>query len=160
MAAPINFGSNPPQTVTATGDPTASSQFDPIANSDACKTIPAETAPDTAIYNYRSKGLTMLGRPTVTATIATSGNYGELDTQLFDVSPAGTERLISRGAHRLTDNQSGRIVFQLHGNGYYFPPGHQVKVVLPGSDAPYLRKSNNQTFTVRVSTVTVSLPTR
>ena len=28
------------------------------------------------------------------------------------------------------------------------------------SDAPYLRKSNDATFTVRVSKVTVSLPTR
>ena len=29
----------------------------------------------------------MLGLPTVTATISTTGNNGELDSQLFDVSP-------------------------------------------------------------------------
>jgi hypothetical protein len=156
----IRFGSNAPQTVTATGDPTASSQFDPIANSDACKAITAETAPGTAVYTYPSRGFTMLGLPTVTATISTSGDYGELDSQLFDVAPNGTERLISRGAYRLTDNQSGQIVFQLHGNGYAFPSGDVVKLVLLGSDAPYLRRSNDQNFTVRVSKVTVSLPTR
>jgi predicted acyl esterase len=156
----VKFGSTAPQTVTATGDPTASSQFDPIANSDACKTITAETTPGTAVYTVRSRGFTMLGLPTVTATISTSGPYGELDSQLFDVLPDGTERLISRGAYRLTDNQSGQIVFQLHGNGYYFAPGDQVKLVLLGSDAPYLRKSNDAAFTVRVSKVTVSLPTR
>lgn len=102
----------------------------------------------------------MLGLPTVTATISTSGRYGELDSQLFDVLPDGTERLITRGAYRLTDNQSGQIVFQLHGNGYRFATGDEVKLVLMGSDAPYLRKSNDATFTVRVSKVTVSLPTR
>ena len=156
----VKFGSNPVQTVTATGDPTASSQFDPIANSDACKSISAETAPGTAVYTHRSRGFTMLGLPTVTATISTSGDSGELDSQLFDVTAGGTERLISRGAYRLTDNQSGQIVFQLHGNGYAFPAGDEVKLVLLGSDAPYLRKSNDQTFAVRVSNVTVSLPTR
>lgn len=156
----VRFGSNAPQTVTATGDPTASSQFDPIATSDACKTITAENAPGTAVYTLASTGFTMLGLPTVTATISTSGPYGELDSQLFDVLPNGTERLVSRGAYRLTDNQSGQIVFQLHGNGYEFPAGDQVKLVLLGSDAPYLRKSNDGSFTVRVSKLTVSLPTR
>jgi hypothetical protein len=159
----ITFGSNSPQTVTADGDPTASSAFDPVANlgtQSACKTITAETAPGTAVYTYRSNGFTMLGLPTVNATIRTSGDFGELDSQLFDVAPDGTERLISRGAYRLIDNQSGQITFQLHGNGYNFPAGDQVKLVLLGSDAPYLRKSNDQTFTVRVSKVTVSLPTR
>jgi fermentation-respiration switch protein FrsA (DUF1100 family) len=159
----IAFDSAPPQTVSSTGDPTASSAFDPVANlgtQSACKTIAAETAPGTAVYTYASHGFTMLGLPTVTATIRTSGAAGELDSQLFDVMPDGTERLITRGAYRLTDDQTGQVVFQLHGNGYYFPAGDQVKLVLLGSDAPYLRKSNDQTFTIRVSKVTVSLPTR
>lgn len=156
----VHFGSSAPQTVTATGDPGTSVQFDPIANSDACKSVTADSAPGTAVYTYRSRGFTMLGLPTVAATITTSGDYGELDSQLFDVAPDGTERLISRGAYRLTANQSGHIVFQLHGNGYRFPAGDQVKLVLLGGDAPYLRKSNSQTFTVRVSKLTASLPTR
>ena len=75
------------------------------------------------------------------------------------MAPDGTERLISRGAYRLTDNQTGRITFQLHGNGYHFDPGHTVKLVLLGSDAPYLRKSNNPLFSVQVSDLTASLPT-
>ncbi|MGE5617554.1 MAG: CocE/NonD family hydrolase C-terminal non-catalytic domain-containing protein, partial [Candidatus Woesearchaeota archaeon] len=156
----VKFGSSSAQTITATGDPTASSAFDPIATSDACKTITAESTPGTAVYTYRSHGFTMLGLPTVTATIGTTGDWGELASQLFDVMPDGSERLISRGAYRLTDNQTGQITFQLHGNGYYFPNGDEVKLVLLGSDAPYLRKSNNPAFTVQVSKLTVSLPTR
>ena len=78
---------------------------------------------------------------------------------LFDVAPDGTERLVTRGAYRLTDNQSGQVTFQLHGNGYTFAPGHTVKLVLMGSDDPYLRMSNDVAFTVQVSNLTVTLPT-
>jgi predicted acyl esterase len=157
----VTFGSNPTQVVSASGDPSTGSQFDPIAGtSDACKTISPSTAPGTATYTYDTpSGFTLHGLPTVTATIQTLGDFGELDSMLFDVSPDGRERLISRGAYRLTDNQSGPIEFQLHGNGYAFPPGHTVKLVLLGSDAPYLRASNDAAFSVQVSNVTVSLPT-
>jgi predicted acyl esterase len=157
----LSFGSTAPQTVTAAGDPSTSSQFDPIAGTtDACKTIPAATASGTATYTYRTNsGFTLMGLPTVRARIATIGDFGELDSMLFDVAPNGTERLISRGAYRLTDNQSGRITFQLHGNGYAFAPGHTVELVLLGRDDPYLRASNDPAFTVQVSNLTVTLPT-
>jgi predicted acyl esterase len=113
-----------------------------------------------ATYSHPSNGFTMLGLPTVTATISTTGDFGELDSQLFDVAPDGTERMVSRGAYRLTDNQSGAITFQLHGNGYTFPAGDRVKLVLLGRDAPYLRASNDTAFAVTVSNLTITLPTR
>lgn len=155
----VKFGSAAPQTVDAAGDPTTSAAFDPIANSDACKSITPQPVAGVATYSTTSNGFTMLGLPTVTATISTTGDYGELDSQLFDVAPGGSERLISRGAYRLTNNQSGTITFQLHGNGYTFPAGDTVKLVLLGRDAPYLRASNNTGFTVSVSKVSVTLPT-
>jgi fermentation-respiration switch protein FrsA (DUF1100 family) len=156
----VTFGSAAPQTVLASGDPTTSAAFDPIANSDACKTITPQPVSGVATYTHSSNGFTMLGLPTVTATIGATGDFGELDSQLFDVAPDGSERLISRGAYRLTDNQSGTVTFQLHGNGYAFPPGDQVKLVLLGRDAPYLRPSNDTTFAVTVSKLTITLPTR
>ncbi|HWE13584.1 MAG TPA: CocE/NonD family hydrolase, partial [Solirubrobacteraceae bacterium] len=156
----LSFGSAATQTVTATGDPATSEQFDPIAGTtDACKSITPQSAPGTATYTRTSKGFTLLGLPTVTATIKTAGNFGELDSMLFDVAPNGAERLISRGAYRLTDNQSGAVTLQLHGNGYYFPAGDQVKLELLGRDAPYLRASNDIGFVVSVSNLTVTLPT-
>ncbi len=157
----LTLGSPATQTLTATGDPYTSEQFDPIAGTtDACKTITPQNAPGTATYTRTSPGFTMLGLPTVTATINTIGDYGELDSMLFDVAPNGTERLISRGAYRLTDNQSGTVTFQLHGNGYFFPAGDQVKLELLGRDAPYLRASNDGAFTVSISNLTATLPTR
>jgi predicted acyl esterase len=105
-----------------------------------------------------SAGFTLMGLPTITATINTTGLAGELVGRLWDVLPDGTQRLITRGVYRLTDNQQGQITFQLHGNGYRFAPGDTVKLQLLGRDAPYYRASNN-TFTVAVSNLTVSLPT-
>jgi predicted acyl esterase len=156
----LSFGSAATQQVSSAGDPTTSSQFDPIAGtSNACKTISSSTAPGTATYTHTtSSGFTLLGLPTVTATLQTIGDFGELDSLLFDVAPGGSERLITRGAYRLTDNQSGPVTFQLHGNGYAFPAGHTVKLVLQGNDDPYLRASNFP-FGVQVSNLTITLPT-
>jgi hypothetical protein len=69
------------------------------------------------------------------------------------------QTLVSRGAYRLTDNQTEKkVVFQLHGNGWNFAAGHVAKLELLGTDAPYLRASNTQ-FQVEVSNVVVELPT-
>jgi fermentation-respiration switch protein FrsA (DUF1100 family) len=157
----IGFGSPAAQLVTASGDPLTSAQLDPIGGtSDACKTVPSFAAPGTAVYTYpTASGFTLLGLPTVTATIETIGDFGELDSMLFDVAPNGDALLVSRGAYRLTAGQTGTVTFQLHGNGYRFAPGHTAKLVLLGSDAPYLRPSNDAAFSVRVSGLTASLPT-
>jgi predicted acyl esterase len=154
------FGSSGAQIVSSSGgNPAIASAFDPIAGtSDACKTVTAETDPGTAAYTMTSPGFTLMGLPKVTATISTVGQFGELAARLWDVLPDGTQRLISRGVYRLTDNQSGQITFQLHGNGYTFGSGDTVKLELLGRDSPYYRASNG-TFTIQLSNLTVSLPT-
>jgi len=156
----ITFGSAAAQTFTsAGGNPTTAAAFDPIAGTtDACKTVAAETEPDTANYTTISNGFTLLGLPTVTATINTTGPFGEIAARLWDVLPGGQQRLISRGVYRLGENQTGTIAFQLHGNGYRVEAGDTVKLQLLGRDAPYYRASNGS-FSVEASNVTVSLPT-
>jgi predicted acyl esterase len=102
----------------------------------------------------------MMGLPTVTANVATTGNYGQIDARLWDLLPGGEQRLISRGVYRLTENQTGAITFQLHGNGYEFAQGDTVKLELLGRDAPYYRATNPQfPFTVKVSNLSAVLPT-
>ncbi|MDX6610147.1 MAG: type transport system ATP-binding protein [Solirubrobacterales bacterium] len=159
--AAVTFGSAATQLVTASGDPVTSAQLDPIGGTtDACKSVTPTPVLGTASYEQPTKsGFTMLGLPTVTATIQTLGEFGQLDSMLFDVAADGSERLVTRGAYRLTGNQSGPVTFQLHGNGYAFAPGHTAKLVLLGSDAPYLRPSNDLAFSVQVSKLKVSLPT-
>jgi predicted acyl esterase len=155
----VSFGATAPQTFTsAGGNPLIAAEFDPIVTSEACKSVSAETEPDTANYTTTSSGFTMLGLPTVQADVKTTGVFGEIDARLWDVTPGGEQRLISRGIYRLGENQTGKIVFQLHGNGYLFPAGDTVKLQLLGRDAPYYRSSNG-VFAVEASNVTVTLPT-
>jgi dienelactone hydrolase len=157
----VEFGRRARQLVTqAGGNPLTGTAFDPFGGGgDACRETAVETAPGTAtVLGPRSRGYTLLGRPAVTARIATSGPHGQLDARLWDVSPGGQQRLISRGGYRLLDGQRGRIAFRLHGNGWCFAPGHRPKLELLGADAPFLRPSNGA-FTVRVSDVRVALPT-
>ena len=155
----LTFGSEAAQTFTsAGGNPTIAAEYDPIVNSNACKSIKSESETDTATYTTVSKGFTLMGLPKVTATVKTTGLYGEIAARLWDVSPGGEQTLISRGIYRLTENQTGTITFELHGNGYEFPAGHTVELQLLGRDVPYYRASNF-TFTVEVSKLAVTLPT-
>jgi predicted acyl esterase len=159
----ITFGSAAAQTFTsAGGNPTTAAEFDPIAGTtDACKTVKAETEPNTANYTMTSGGFTLLGLPTVKATVGDIGPFGEIAARLWDVTPGGEQRLISRGVWRIgaaEENATTTITFQLHGNGYEFPAGDTVKLQLLGRDAPYYRASNG-TFAIEASNVTVTLPT-
>jgi len=135
------------------------SGFDPIGGtSDACKTIATEDEPNDATYTHPFKrGFTMLGLPTIRAHVHTTGDFGEIAGRLWDVMPNGEQRLISRGVYALKNDQTGRIKFQLHGNGYRFGKGHKVELQLLGRDAPYYQASNSM-FSVDVSKLHVTLP--
>jgi fermentation-respiration switch protein FrsA (DUF1100 family) len=141
------------------GDPAAAQLFDKVLGGDPCPTTAANKGTGTARYSKKiRKGFTMIGLPTVKATIKTKGKSGELAARLYDVS-GGQERLITRGMYRLLDNQKGEITFQLNGNAYKVAKGHTVQLELLGQDPNFLRKSNG-TFSVSVSKVSLSLPTR
>ena len=99
----------------------------------------------------------MLGRPTVRAQIQTTGQFGQIAARLWDLMPNGQQRLVDRGVYALHNDQSGRIAFQLHGNGYRFGEGHTVALQLLGRDAPYYQASNGA-FSVQVSNLSVTLP--
>jgi pimeloyl-ACP methyl ester carboxylesterase len=148
------------KTVTSDGgDPVAAALFDKVLGSDPCPTTAAGKGTGTAVYTAKvKKSFTMLGLPVVNATIATKGNYGELAARLYDVT-GGQERMITRGQYRLLNNQKGKIAFELNGNAYKFAKGDTIELELLGQDPNYLRKSNG-TFSVKVSKLSLALPTR
>jgi fermentation-respiration switch protein FrsA (DUF1100 family) len=157
----VTFGSSAAQTVTSSGgNQSTANHYDPIAGgATSCTQVAAEHASGTAVYEGpASRGYTMLGLPTVSAHLNVSGQFGQLDSRLWDVGPDGKQTLISRGVYRLLDNQQGDIVFQLHGNGWHFAAGHKPKLELLGRDTPYVRASNGS-FSIQVSNVQVELPT-
>ena len=105
-----------------------------------------------------TKPFTLLGFPTVRAQIKTRGRGGMIAARLWDVAN-GQQTLVARGIYRLDDNQKGRIVFQLFGNGWRFERGHRAKLELLGSDPGFMRPSNFD-FSVRASKLSVDLPGR
>jgi X-Pro dipeptidyl-peptidase (S15 family) len=155
----VLFGAPRPQTVTSNGgNPETARAIDPIGAGGACRTVPAEETPGTAVSaSVLERPVTLLGSPTVRARLRTDGRGGFLAARLWDVS-AGRQTLVARGVYRLEDDQRGPVVFQLFGNGWRFGSGHTVKLELTGDDPNFLRTSNFE-FSVRVSKLRVSLPT-
>lgn len=160
------FGSDTTQTVTSGGgDSAVESGIDPIGGGgDACRTFKdqqsTESNPNTAVYRGEPSDSDerMIGLPTVCADIRTIGQFGQLDSRLWDVDPTtGDQILVSRGAYRLTANQTGEVTFQLQGNAWTFEEGHVPKLELLGRDADYLRPSNDG-FAVEVSDLRIDFP--
>ena len=140
------------------GAPGTARAFDPIGGSGACARVSARR-PGTAIVQRRlRRPFTLLGLPTVEARVRTRGRGGFIAARLWDVH-RGRQTLVSRGVYRLRDDQRGRIVFQLFGNGWRFGRGHAAKLELVGRDPDFLRTSNFR-FSVHVSQTRVSLPGR
>jgi fermentation-respiration switch protein FrsA (DUF1100 family) len=141
------------------GDPAVAAAIDPVTGGGACAMVDAARAGGTAVVQRTvTKPFTLLGFPTVRASIATKGRGGMIAARLWDVAD-GQQTLVARGVYRLTDNQKGRIVFQLFGNGWRFAKGHRVKLELLGSDPNFLRTSNFA-FSVRASKIGLELPGR
>jgi len=146
------------------GDPLVGYNFDPIPNtnplgtSEPCKAIAETTAAGTAnLRRALDAPFTMLGRPTIRARVTSTGTGGMLAGRLWDVMPNGQQRLVTRGVYRLTDGQTGEVVFQLNGNGYTFEKGHEIKLELAPSDAPHFRASNGR-FTATLEGLRAELP--
>jgi predicted acyl esterase len=154
----VRFRAGATQRITSGGgDPAIGAAIDPIGGKPPCEALPAAKADGTATASRKvGKPFTMLGMPTVRARIKTTGRGGMIAARLWDVHD-GKQLLVSRGVYRLEDNQKGKVVFQLFGNGWRFARGHTAKLELTGSDPNYVRTSNFD-FSVRVSKLSVSLP--
>lgn len=137
--------------------------FDPIIGpklgKNACSTVPDAENPRAATYSLAAApagGYTLMGSPTVIATVESPSPNSEIAARLLDVAPSGEESLIARGLYRPTGG-SQEIVFQLHPQGYHFAEGHVAKLELLPNDMPYGRFSNLQT-NVTVSNLELRLP--
>ncbi len=162
----IRYHSSVSHTVLSTGgDPRIGAAIDPAAGGgDACVVTSAAAEPGTATYLLPAAtgaGLTLLGAPSVTATLAVTGPppaSTQLAARLWDVKPGGAgQTLVARGLYR----PSGGVTdtFELHANGWHFAAGHVAKLELLGADAPYGRPSNGA-FTIDVRRLGLSLPVR
>lgn len=136
-----------------------SKAFDPIAGPGACASVPATDETGAVAYSLApapAGGFTLMGSPTVIADLGVQSPNSELGARLLDVSPEGTESLVSRTLYR-PNGGNQEAVFQLHPQGYRFAPGHVAKLELLSSDVPYGRASNQQ-LPIAVSNLELRLP--
>ncbi|MCW2967810.1 MAG: transporter ATP-binding protein [Solirubrobacteraceae bacterium] len=91
----------------------------------------------------------------------------QLDPKLYDVSPDGSARLITRGAFAqpLDAQPTGPSVAPTHpvsfdafGSSYTIPAGHRLRITLSTADAPYLRPTPNPFAAVLLAGSAVDLP--
>jgi dienelactone hydrolase len=157
----VDFSTTQAQTVSSgAGNPAVAQAVDPISGPGACATATA-TDQGAGVASYRlpaatGSGYTLLGSPTVIATLSLTGTFPELAARLWDVDPAtNTETLVARGLYRVS--AGGAQVFQLHPGAWHFAAGHIPKLELLGQDSPYARASNGQ-FSIAVSDLQLRLP--
>jgi hypothetical protein len=124
---------------------------------DWCLGVLARREPHSATYQAASPGFTLLGAPTVHATIRARGAGGQIAARLWEVRGV-RQRLIARGLYRLRADQRGRIRFDLHPNAYRFGAKRRFKLELLGRDAPYAQ-APKRAFSVRVERLRLVLPT-
>jgi fermentation-respiration switch protein FrsA (DUF1100 family) len=159
----VRFDSATGQTFTgAGGDPAVAAALDSLPaalSGSGCVTRPAAVEPNVATYNLPAatgNGYTLVGSPTVIATLNVSSSNAQVDARLWDVAPNGSQSFIDRGVLRPAPG-TNRVVFQLHPNGWHFAAGHRPRLQLLGRDAPFQRASNG-TFTVTASNLQLRLP--
>lgn len=144
------------------GSDRSAAAADPVKAADRCLRVQGGSTLGTTVLKRTSPGFTMLGLPRVVATVDTDGEFGQIDALLWEVT-GGRERrrqrLVDFGVYRLTPEQRGRIVFQLHGNGYRFAKGSQIKLELRGR-TPNLYRPSNEPFSVRLRDIALEIPTR
>jgi hypothetical protein len=145
---------------SAGGSSQNSNATDPIGAGSSCRTVSAADDPGAATYRLpvvKGGGYTLMGSPTVRATIQTTGAFPQVDSRLWDVAPNGNQTLITHAIYR--PDPTGVQTFQLHPNGWHFLAGHVPKLELLGRDDPYARPSNGS-FTVTASQLRLTLPVR
>jgi len=156
----VRFNSADPQTIQPGPGDGASATYDPIGGPGACATASESTSDSPGAATYRldpapAGGYTLMGSPTIVASIAASSPTSQVAARLVDVAADGTQTLVARGLYRPTVEQ--QQVFQLHPNGWHFDKGHVAKLQLLPADSPYGRVSNGQA-PVTVSDLHLRLP--
>jgi pimeloyl-ACP methyl ester carboxylesterase len=132
----------------------------PAAPGALCNQVKPDRKNKATLRATASRAVTLIGQPVVTGRVRTKGRNGQLDARLWDLDPkSGKQRLITRGAYRLTDNQKGKFTFRLDGNAWKFAKRHKIVLELLGRDAPTYGPSPTS-FSATLRDLNVTLPVR
>lgn len=111
----------------------------------------------------QSGGVTIIGSPTVEATMDVTSAGDQIVARLFDYDPSGVghQRLIGRAIYRPQGVGAGptKQVFQLFPQNYAVAQGHTLKLELLSSDTPFTQSSVNPAQKpIKVTDLKLSVP--
>jgi dienelactone hydrolase len=125
-----------------------------VSNGGRCPVQPPPSVAGVGVASYSTTPLpinvTTIGATRVNVSfVPTAGAQGlELDVRLYDVFPPGGNNgravMVDRGPHRVTDGElaGGLVSFELHGNGWQFAAGHQIRIEITQDDEPFVKASS------------------
>jgi dienelactone hydrolase len=162
----LHLGMSGDQQTTNVASPNPhASQSDPIANAiingGRCPVTTTPAGPGVAVYDSEplSADATMIGGTTVSIDYdATTAAGLQLDARLYDVLPDGTAVMVDRGVRRVT-SASGTETYELHGNGWRFLAGHEMRVEISQDEGQYVKPSTI-TSSATIHGVRLGIPVR
>ena len=121
------------------------------------------TAPPVLVYDSTplAKPFDMAGIPSLKLQVASSSGY-QLDPKLYDVTPDGKAKLLTRGAWSEPIGSGAtphEAAFDAFGLSNLIPAGHKLRLQLQTADAPYLRPNTNPFAVAVLPGSTIALPT-
>src|SRR4051794_38728480 len=121
------------------------------------------TAPPTLVYDSAplTRAFDMAGIPRLKLQVASTSGY-QLDPKLYDVSPDGSAKLLTRGAWSEPVGSGAlphAVSFDAFGLSNLVPAGHRIRLQLQAADAPYLRPNTNPFAVAVLPGSAVQLPT-
>lgn len=120
-------------------------------NADVCDYASRTSNTDgAAVYEsdpVGSGGYTIMGAPTIDATMDIKGANDQVVARLYDYDPSGVghQRLIARGIYRPMGVGAGpsKQTFQLFPQNYDVAAGHTLKLELLSNDSPFAQNPKN-----------------
>jgi predicted acyl esterase len=103
----------------------------------------------------------MAGIPSLKLQVASTSGY-QLDPKLYDVSPGGKAKLLTRGAWSEPIGAGAlphEAAFDMFGLSNLIPAGHEIRLQLQAADTPYLRPNTNPFAVAVLAGSKISLPT-
>ena len=138
----------PRQTLSRTVDPRATAA-DPVVASTlrgrGCITTTLPSGAGVATYSAPvERSMTLIGLPRLRLRYRALASDIQLNSRLWDVSPDGTQTLVTRGAYRALRPAAGGDTadYELFGNAWTFEPGHRLLLEVTQDDSTYLRADN------------------
>jgi len=127
-----------------------------------CVTTDLPDTPGVATWRVPiERDFTLLGMPRLELRYSATGPDVQLNSRLWDVAPAGTQTLVTRGAYRVVGPESGTLAtaYDLYGNHWRFSRGHELMLEVTGDDSTFFRRDNFPSV-ITIDGASLTLPGR